>query len=195
MFINQVDKLTKILIEQKIITIDNRETITYGLSTGIEIILNLITTLVIGLILNMVLESIVFIVSFAFIRIYAGGYHLKKALNCYFFSNGIVALVLVTVKIIPKEYISITNLILLAISIPVIFKFAPLGTPNKPLSDHEKEYFRKKVLSYLSIEVIIIFVLLLFGMKTLPLLMSLGIFVSSFLIIIATYKHLRLLEQ
>lgn len=194
MFINQVDKLTKILIEQKIITIDSRETITYGLSTGIEIILNLITTLVIGLILNMVLECIVFIVSFAFIRIYAGGYHLKKALSCYFFSNGIVALVLITVKVIPKEYIFIINIILLAISIPIILKFAPIGTPNKPLSDHEKDYFRKKVLSQISIELIIISILLLFGMKTLPLLMSLGIFISSFLIIIATYKHLHLLK-
>jgi len=67
MVTNQVDKLTKVLINKKIITVDNREIINYGLSTGIELILNLITTLAIGLILNMVLESIVFVVSFAYI--------------------------------------------------------------------------------------------------------------------------------
>ncbi len=77
MFIKQVNKFTEVLIDQRIITTDNRETINYGLSTGIELILNLITTLAIGLILDMVLESVVFVLSFAFIRMYAGGYHLK----------------------------------------------------------------------------------------------------------------------
>jgi accessory gene regulator B len=77
MFIKQVNKFTEVLIDQRIITTDNRETINYGLSTGIELILNLITTLAIGLILDMVLESVVFVLSFAFIRMYADGYHLK----------------------------------------------------------------------------------------------------------------------
>jgi accessory gene regulator B len=143
MFIKQVDKLTKVLIDRKIITVDNREIVNYGLSTGVELILNIITTLVIGLIFDMVLESIVFVLPFASIRVYAGGYHLRKVLNCYFISNGIVVLVLLTVKMTPKEYLGSISFILLAISIPIILKFAPIGTANKPLSNYEKECFRK----------------------------------------------------
>ena len=63
-----------------------------------------------------------------------------------------------------------------------------MGTPNKPLSNYEKEHFRKKVLGYMSIELIIIFILLLFDIGIIALLMSLGIFISSFLIVIAKYK-------
>ncbi len=99
--------LTKVLIDRRIVTIDNRETISYGLSTGIELILNLITTLAIGLILDMVLESVVFVLSFAYIRVYAGGYHFKKTLICYLVSNGIIALVLLTVMMTPKEYLGL----------------------------------------------------------------------------------------
>ena len=189
MFITQVDKLTKALIDRKIITVDNRETVNYGLSTGVELILNLITTLTIGFVLNMILESIVFLFSFAYIRVYAGGYHLKKALNCYLASNGIVVLVLLTVKMTPKEYMLSISFILLAISIPIILKFAPMGTTNKSLSNYEKEYFQKKVMSYMIIELIIIFILLLLDIGILVLLMSLGIFISSLLITVSVYKQ------
>lgn len=189
MFITQVDKLTKTLIDRKIITVDNRETINYGISTGIELILNLITTLTIGFVLNMLLESIVFVLSFAYIRVYAGGYHLKKALNCYLVSNGIVGLVLLTVKMIPKQYMGSISFILLAVSIPIILKFAPMGTPNKPLNYQEKDFFRKKVMSYMITELTIIFILLLLDIGILVLVMSLGIFISSFLIIVSVYKQ------
>jgi len=195
MVTNKVNKFTKVLVNKKIITVDNREIINYGLSTGIELILNLITTLTIGLILNMVLESIVFVVSFAYIRVYAGGYHLNKATNCYLISNGIVALVLLAVMMTPKESMASISLILLSISIPIILQFAPIGTRNKPLSCHEKYYFRQKVFIYMSIELIIIFFLLLFGMINSAFLVSLGIFVSSVLIVIATYKQSSILEN
>ena len=190
-----MDKLTKVLIDRRIVTNDNREIITYGLSTGIELILNLITTLAIGLILNMVLESVVFVLSFAYIRVYAGGYHLKKAVNCYLVSNSIVALVLLTVMRTPKEYMVSISLILLSISIPIILQFSPIGTRNKHLSCHEKYYFRQKVFIYVSIELIIILILLLFGMITLAFLMSLGVFVSSVLIVIATYNESSILDN
>lgn len=185
MFITQVDKLTKTLIDRKIITVDNRETVNYGLSTGVELILNLITTLTIGFVLNMILESIVFLFSFAYIRVYAGGYHLKKALNCYLASNGIVVLVLLIVMLIPKEYITLISLILLVISVPVILKFAPIGTPNKPLNCQEKDIFWKKVLKNLGIELIFIAILFLLGIQNIALVIILGIFTSSFFIAIS----------
>ena len=195
MFINQIDYITKVLVERKIITIDDKEIINYGLSTGFELILNLLTTLVISLILDMVLESIVFLLSFSSIRVYAGGYHLEKTINCYLVSNSIVALVLLSVKIAPREYLGSIILILLVTSLPIILKLAPIGTPNKPLTNYEKNFFRKKVLSHMGIELIIIFILHLFNMDTIALLMSSGIFISSFLVFIATFKQLLILKN
>jgi len=189
MFIKQVDKFTKVLIDRKIITIANKERINYGLSTGVELILNLIATLKIGLILDMVLESIVFVLSFASIRVYAGGYHLRKALNCYFVSNGSVALVLLTVKMTPKEYLGSISFILLAISIPIILKFAPIGTPNKPLSNYEKECFRNKVIKHSGFELLVVLGLYVTNMLKSVLIINFAIFISSLLIILSVYEE------
>jgi len=64
-----------------------------------------------------------------------------------------------------------------------------MGTTNKSLSNYEKEYFQKKVMSYMIIELIIIFILLLLDIGILVLLMSLGIFISSLLITVSVYKQ------
>ncbi|MEA1976135.1 MAG: accessory gene regulator B family protein [Bacillota bacterium] len=190
MFLKQVDRFSDVLIDQEIITIENKDLIVYGLSTGIELILNILTIIALGFVLDMLLESILFVISFAFIRVYAGGYHLKKVLNCYLLSSGIVALALLAVKFTPKEYMILISLLLLVISIPIILKFAPMGTPNKPLGNDEKKYYRKKVLDHMGIELIFIFVLFLLGMRIAILLISLSIFISSFLIVISVYEKI-----
>lgn len=189
MFIKQVDKVTRVLIERKIITVDNRETVNYGLSTGIELILNLITTLTIGYVLNMVLESIVFLLSFAYVRVYTGGYHLKKAINCYLVSNGVVVLVLLTVMLVAKKYIIFISLILLGISVPIILKFSPVGTPNKSLNTLEKNHYRKKALKHLGIEVLFVFAFFSLRIHNIALVIILGVFVSSSLIVISLISN------
>ena len=50
----------------------------------------------------------------------------------------VVVLVLFIVKSTNIEYILIISMIMLLISIPIIFKFAPVETATKPLDDIEK---------------------------------------------------------
>ena len=136
-------KLADVLIEKNISKIEDREIIIYGLSTGMELVLNTATTIVLGLVFGMVLESIIFSLSFSAIRIYAGGYHCQKAINCYFFSSGIVILVLAIVKFTPSKYILKISIFILLISVPVILKLAPVETPTKLLDEMEKVFPKK----------------------------------------------------
>ena len=183
-------KLADVLIEKNISKIEDREIIIYGLSTGMELVLNTATTIVLGLVFGMVLESIIFSLSFSAIRIYAGGYHCQKAINCYFFSSGIVILVLAIVKFTPSKYILKISIFILLISVPVILKLAPVETPTKPLDEVEKKYFRKKTVLHLSVESIVITILYISNLSSFAYLICLGIMASAVLVLLG-YKKIK----
>lgn len=81
-------------------------------------------------------------------------------------------------------------MIILLISIPIIFKFAPVETATKPLDDIERKYFRNKVILHLYIELIVLIILLLFKLYILEYIIYLGIMVSAILILLG-YKYIR----
>lgn len=154
----QIIKLVDMFIEKEICKNEDKEIIIHGLISGIELIFNIVTTIILGFIFGLVIESLVFLISFSFIRTYSGGYHCKSAINCYLFSSMVVVLVLFIVKSTNIEYILIISMIMLLISIPIIFKFAPVETATKPLDDIEKKYFRNKVILHLYIELIVLII-------------------------------------
>ena len=178
----QIKKFVDILIKKNIVKNEDKDIIIYGLSVGNELFINVATTIILGVIFDLILESIVFLLAFACIRTYAGGYHCKKALNCYFMSSGILVLVLLITKYIPKECIFIISIILLIVSVPYIIKFAPMGIDNKPLDHMEHIYFRKKVYLHLYIEVFVITILFLVSLEKFAFLVSLAIFISGALL-------------
>lgn len=186
MFTTQMEKVANILIEKKISKSEDKDLVVHGLSIGLELCFNIITTIILGYLFGMVLESIVFLVSFSFIRTYAGGYHCQKAINCYFLSSGIVILVLTIVKFTPKEYIFSTSMILLFFLMPIFIKLAPMETLSKPFDEEERKYYRKKTVIHLCIECTVILILFLNGLQSLGFVVCLGLMVSAGLVFLQT---------
>lgn len=182
MFTKQMKKVADVLIEKEISKSEHKDLVVYGLSAGIELVFNIITTILLGFLFGLILESIVFLISFSFLRTYAGGYHCQKAINCYLTSNGIMVLVMAIVKFTPKEHIIIIGCILLLMSIPVLLKFAPMETPSKPLNQDERKYYRKKVVVHLGIECAVIPILFWTGLHNFSFVVCLGIVVSAYLV-------------
>lgn len=190
MFRLQVVKLVDMFIEKEICKNEDKEIIVYGLTFGIELAFNIITTIILGFIFDLITASLVFLISFSFIRTYSGGYHCRNTINCYFFSSMVVILVLFIAKFTPVEHILIISIIILLISIPIILKFAPVETETKPLDEIEKKYFRNKVILHLGIEFIIIIILFLFKLYILEYVVCLGIMVSAILVLLG-YRYIR----
>lgn len=184
MFSTQIERLADVIIENKLSKTNDREIIIYGLTTGIEIIFNIFTTMILGFIFGLVFESLVFLIAFSMIRTYAGGYHCVKAINCYLFSSTIVILVLSIVKFTPDKYIFIISVILLILSLPILLKFMPVDTKTKSLDADEKKYFRKKAVTNLLIEIVIIIALFYISEYSLGYVVSLSIMVTAFLIVL-----------
>lgn len=182
MLAKQITRLADVLVEKGISKSEDREIVIYGLTAGVELVFNIITTIALGFLFGLVLESVIFLISFSFIRTFAGGFHCKKAINCYFMSSGIVVLALFIIKFLPEQYVVIAGAAMLIVSIPVLLALAPIETPTKPLDNEEKCYYRKKFIDNLIIEFAVILILVVVGFKNIALSVCLGIAVSAALV-------------
>ncbi len=176
-------RFTDVLIEKGISNKEDREIIIYGFYAGTMLLINVMTIIILGALLGMFLDSVLLLISFSLIRTYAGGYHHESPVACYFMSTGVIIFELVVLKYLPLEYITIAIMIISIVSIPVILKLAPLSTEERPLDESEKKYFRKKVVTNLGIESVLLLVLVVAGFKHYSLLISLGIFLSAILLV------------
>lgn len=136
------EKITDTLVENKIITHENREIYRFGIQQGIMLLLNFFTLLIIGLIHGMIFEVFIFILAYVPLRSYAGGFHAKTHTKCYSVSVIIINAVLLIIKYLQ---ISISIYCFLAfLSILIIFVLAPVEDENKLLDNIEGIVYRKK---------------------------------------------------
>ncbi|MDD4730222.1 MAG: accessory gene regulator B family protein [Dysgonamonadaceae bacterium] len=80
--------LTNKLVKLNIVKIEDKELYVYGFWQGSILIINFLTIIVIGLLFKMLWQSLVFIISYSFLRPVAGGYHARKQKSCYILSIG-----------------------------------------------------------------------------------------------------------
>lgn len=161
MKISFVEKFGDLLVQNKVISFEEKELFIFGLQQGLIIILNVISSIIIGYIFGMIWQSIVFMVMYIPLRSYVGGYHARTQLRCYLFSLVLISLVLWGVKSIPW-----TSFICLIVSVIVgiiIFLFAPRADENKPLDDIETVVFKKRARIIYCAQELILLVFLFLG--------------------------------
>lgn len=187
---SKIEILADMIMESDKNTVKDKEIIVYGLKSAITQILSIISTAVLGCIFGLLWESIVFLVSFSAIRMYAGGYHCQKAIHCYIISSVIMVLVFAIVKFTPTGYILGMSLAMLIFSVPIILKLAPMETETKPLDEVEKQHYRKITIRNLVSECCIISILLITGGNNFAFVMSLGIMVTAGVVVLQKAKQI-----
>ena len=129
---------------------EDKEIYLFGFYQGLIFLLNLVTALLTGIILNMFLESVLFLICFIPLRIFAGGYHAKTQLRCYVMSTITTVILLYLIAFLQKNMgVEVTALYIIAACI--IWKLAPVQDKNKPLDLDEQKKYRKRVRSLLII--------------------------------------------
>ena len=176
-----VDKVIKSFIRQGIIPYEDREIYVYGLYQGIVMAINILTYILISLVFNMVWESLLFLACYIPLRSYAGGYHARTQIRCYFLSILMISLVLLAIKIVPWTSPMMIGVTILSGS--TIFILAPVEDSNKPLSSSQEKVFRKVARRILVIELIVMITLLWMGYMMFVLPMVLAIAAVSVMVI------------
>lgn len=140
---NIAEDITFILLKNKIIDIDDRDTYIYGF----EIILSsLIVTgalLALGIILNKLPLTLIFIFVFVILRSFTGGYHSQKFESCLVISLIIYTSELLLIRFIPIYLMDKVGILSLIVCGLMIYRFAPAEYKNHPLLEEEKRKYRR----------------------------------------------------
>lgn len=163
--ISDISKRTAgFLSKNMIIETEYEEVYAYGIEILLSTILNFIVAFIIALISHEFVACLINLTAFVTIRIYAGGYHADTHLGCMTTLIGVLLIFIFVTKFISLELIMILSPILLIISAVIIFKYAPVEHPNKPLSDKKKLKLRRKAL--ISLSIWILFCICFYFIKT-----------------------------
>lgn len=151
-------KMVHNFIKEQIISAEEEELYVYGLKQGILLIVNIGMIILTGLCFHMLWQSILFFISYAPLRAYAGGYHARTQGRCTIYSFLLIPLVLLMIKRLSGYYEFTRGLAYL--SFFVILILAPMGDANKPLD--KKEIHIYKIMSY-GIGIILMGLMMVFG--------------------------------
>ena len=131
------DRLSGLSEEEK------REIIKFGIERGKILLFSSAGIVLLGYLFNVPKESVAFLFSLYFLRIYAGGYHAKTQTRCLVLSAMIVCIGFGSIKYLSgwsKDILFFGALM----AGSIVWKLAPVENQNKLLDDVEKKEYAKK---------------------------------------------------
>lgn len=174
---------------------DDRELYIYGLFILISQLMFFVITAIFGLLLGCLLESVIFYISFQFIRKYAGGYHASTEGRCELMSTLSILASIVVIRLSRQFDFQMVMLIAAAICTVCILCLCPLDTPEKPLSDKEFKYFRKISIIILLVIVAAIVISYCFGLAILFVPCCMSLILESILLVAGKLKKAATKEK
>lgn len=180
-------KVTTQLIESNIIDESDYDIYRFGIYQNLGFLLNIITSIIIFCIFKMILEGIIFSITYFSLRSYAGGYHSKSSLACYFISTG---LVMGSMYIISNLNIDIGIILLSFIAYIFIWWVAPVDTITKRLDFKEKQVYQNKTRKILLLIMCFVIIFKLMSFKRGIVTLLLAVLVESVMLIIGILDNL-----
>ncbi|MHC1685274.1 MAG: accessory gene regulator B family protein [Clostridiaceae bacterium] len=181
-----VDKFMNITLKNKQMDDLTRKKVKYGIEVLIINISKFIITLIVAKLLGIVVETLEIILIASLIRQYAFGAHAGTSFQCT-----IVTLIMYIVPVILSKHIFFNYYIygvLFAISVGLLYKYAPSDTEKRPLvSEKKRKMLKKKTLIMVGVLGIVALITNIYSLKVA---IFLGVFVASLLTTPLVYKIL-----
>lgn len=158
-------KIGNNLVRSNVIKEEDAEIYIYGINQIFVSVLNVSSALIIGLIFDMFLESVIFMAAYIPLRSFAGGYHAKTPVRCYFTSLILIFVVLLFCKYVPFNLLLYGGMLLVS-SVAIAF-LCPVQDNNKPLDCVECRRYKKISIFILLVEILIwtVFLFIINGLE------------------------------
>ena len=163
MFDKLAENIVRRLIDQHIVQEDRAQLYVFGLSQGMRNLFQTCLMLVSGIAMGLFWQSVVIILAFFPIRIYAGGYHARTALQCLAESWCSFFLILLWLKFISSHYG--LQLGVLYITGICLWRCSPVEDEHRPLQENEKRGYHRKALFFFGVETFLYLAVFLLGFK------------------------------
>ena len=138
-----IENISKLIAEKvsSELNYDNerKEIIQYGTYALIQTLISIISVLILGLVFNIALEALIFLFTASILRKYSGGAHSESSNVCIGF--------LIKSSFFTKmnfELVVFIGIFIFVFAYFIVFKFAPVDTPNKPIKTEKKKRRMKK---------------------------------------------------
>jgi len=159
------DKITNSYILRGYIDKDKKDIYNYGFKLIISDIVNIIIVFSIGCLLRQFVNSIVFLLSFSFIRMFSGGFHAKTFGLCRCSLLSITLSILLITRRIYVYSVKVIPIIIFmdVVSLIVISIMAPVKHPNKVISEKMRRINKIKAIVSATVQSIISIFLIVLG--------------------------------
>lgn len=181
------DKVAGVLSENSIVSKEDKEIYTYGLEVILSTVVNLVVVILLGCIFDFLLPTMLFVLFFAVLRVYAGGYHAKTHFGCIATFTLLYIVNMLLHLFTPEDWKAILSVSLSVIAFISIFIMAPIEHPNRPFEGDEFKRFRKisRVVSIFELVVVIGFIAFLPGRESIAYTIALAMISVIFILVLA----------
>lgn len=138
------EKIAFFLLKKQVIEQSKFEICFYGLEILIASIVNGVLVFVAAILLNEFWETLFLLIPFMLIRKNAGGYHAKTHIGCSMRFLIVYVVSILTVKALPYYIITEATITVIIVSIAIILPIGAIKHENRPISELEFSYFKKK---------------------------------------------------
>ncbi|MDR2571416.1 MAG: accessory gene regulator B family protein [Oscillospiraceae bacterium] len=128
----------------------------YGLDKLYSTLLNIFIVSIIGILFGVFLQTLLFYIVYISLRVYAGGYHAKSPIICFFLSISVMVPSVASIHYYHYMVHSIVFYCLLSFSIITLVISAPVDNKNKVLDSIEKKIYRYRMLRNLILITILV---------------------------------------
>lgn len=136
-------KFTVMFVKNGLVKEENQCIYTYGAELLISGLFSTITVLILGIVLGRLIETLLLMLPFYFIRIYAGGYHAETYRNCLLsFTIGFIV-ILISTDLLIQFKLDYIVMYLAFIAAMVIFVIAPIEDHSRPLTVNERTKYNR----------------------------------------------------
>ncbi|MCX7714501.1 MAG: accessory gene regulator B family protein [Clostridia bacterium] len=150
-----VNDIAQFFYKNDIIKEDDIEVYAYGLEILLSSVLNVLAVLLISVFVSQFWGTIAFLIAFIPLRTYAGGYHADTHLSCFLILLCVYIMDLAVVLFMPEQIKLYLFVFGIAFSLLLIVLFAPLDDENKPITETEREKYRKVSIFILAVQIIV----------------------------------------
>lgn len=140
------NRFVDILVLNDIVIDSEKEIYQYGLFIIISSLLTTMAAVGIGLIVGQLFEVVIFLLTFALLRMYSGGLHADTFKQCFVYFIGILGLFIFakwTITSLPYIVQAIFSTFAIVSSFILVFRYAPVAHPNAPLTETESIKYRQ----------------------------------------------------
>jgi accessory gene regulator B len=131
-------------IAMGVIKEEDRAIYDYSFQLLLSDALNITALVLLSFIIGKVFETMLYMISFIYLRSIAGGYHASSHLKCFLTMLFAYTAFLMTLFLLPLRYHLLVTIVSFILSIVIVFILAPVGHVNKPLNTKERLSLAKK---------------------------------------------------